>query len=330
MDPSLHPAPMAPWRAAQVIGLAATIGLIAALVAVPRTGLRLLWDVAIPLLPAVFLVQPGLWRNICPLATLNLLPNRWGTHRVLDDRLIPAAGALGIGLLALLVPARRFLFNTDGTLLAVTIIGVAVLAMLLGVVFDKKAGFCSGICPVLPVEKLYGQRPFFAVSNPRCVPCTVCTTRGCIDIAQSKSVAQTLGRQRKSHAWMQSSFGVFAAGFPGFVLGYNFSADGPLSSAGQVYQTVALWAVGSYLLTQFLVRALNLSGALAIRLLAAFAFALYYWFAAAVVSDHLGLPGWAPTVIRGAALLLTAFWLGRADRASPGRGLRGARSLRLP
>jgi hypothetical protein len=309
----LAPSSIAWWRLAQVFALLATFALVAALWVVPHTGLRLLWDVAIPLLPAAFLLHPALWRNICPLGTLNMLPNRWGAGRVLDDRLIPIAGGMGIVLLALMVPARRFLFNTEGPVLAATILGVALLALVLGAIFDKKAGFCSGICPVLPVERLYGQSPLLAVSNPRCLPCTMCTTRGCIDIAQAKSIAQTLGRARKSHAWLQSGYGIFAAGFPGFVTGYNLTQDGGLASAGPVYLTVALWTGGSYLATQVLVRAAGLSAAVALRLLGALAIGLYYWFVAPVVTDHLGLPGWAPIVVRTAALGLVAIWLWRAE-----------------
>jgi nitrite reductase (NADH) large subunit len=301
------------WRSAQLVGVGVTVALLAGLMAAPETATRLLWDGAIPLLPAVFLVHPGIWRNVCPLATLNMLPNRKGTGRGLNDRLVPVAGAIGIMLLALLVPARRFLFNHDGTALALTITGVAVLAVALGMVFDQKAGFCSGICPVLPVERLYGQDPLITVGNPRCNPCTTCVTRGCIDLAQSKSLAQVLGRSRKSHAWLQGHYGIFAASFPGFVAGYYLTPDGPLSSAGSVYLTVGLAAVVSYGISQAVVRLSGISAVVAIRLLGAIALGIYYWFAAEVVSTHLALPPWPPYAIRAAAFTLILWWLGRFD-----------------
>jgi hypothetical protein len=219
-----------------------------------------------------------------------------------------------------MVPARRFLFNENGPVLAITIVLVALLALVLGTFFDKKAGFCSSICPVLPVERLYGQKPLFDAGNPRCAPCTLCTTRGCIDFAQSKSIAQTLGRSRRSHAWLQSRYGLFAAGFPGFVIGYNLTENGSLATAGGVYLTVAVWSVASYLMSQVVVRALDLSAGLAIRLLAALAIALYYWFVAPVVTDHLALQEWAPAVIRTGALMLIGFWLWRTGWPAAGRG----------
>lgn len=297
------------WRAAQILVLLATAALVASLVVMPQTGLTLLWDVAIPILPAVFLIQPGIWRNVCPLATLGMLSNRRRGGLFLDNGRIPVAAAIGIILLALLVPARRFLFNADGPVLAATIAGVAALAMVLGAIFEKKAGFCSGICPVLPVERLYGQRPLLAVSNPRCIPCTMCTTRGCLDMAQSKSIAQTLGRQRRTFGWLRTPFGGFAAAFPGFILGYNLTRDVALASAGRVYLTVGVAALMSYGMVLLWVRLAKVRSIDAIRWLGALSFSLYYWFAAASVSQHLSLAPWAPAVIRGAALLLLLTWL---------------------
>ncbi len=299
------------WRAAQVVALLATLLLLAALVVAPRVGLLLLWDVAIPVLPAVFLIQPMIWRNICPLGTLNMLTNRREGGWVLKNGRIPPATVIGMLLLALMVPARRVLFNTDGPVLAATIVIVAVLALALGVLFDRKAGFCISICPVLPVERLYGQSPIVAMGNPRCSSCTGCVTRGCLDMSQEKSIAQTLGRDRESHAWLQIPFGVFAASFPGFVLGYNLTADGDLVDMWKVYAMVGLCSVGSYIASQLLVRSLNLGWKTAMRVFSATGFGLYYWFAAATVSEHLALPPWAPTLIRAMALILLVTWLSR-------------------
>jgi hypothetical protein len=314
---------MTRWRVAQALALLATGVLLGLLVWRPATGLTILWSIAIPILPAVFLVQPGLWRNLCPIATLSMLTNRRVGGRILDNGHVPLAGAIGVVLLALLVPARRFLFNSNGLALALAILGVVALAMTLGVLFDRKAGFCSGICPVLPVERLYGQRPLLAIGNPRCAPCTMCTSRGCLDIAQQKAIPQVLGRDRISHAWLGTHFGIFAAAFPGFVVGYNLTANGPVSSAGQVYLTIAGASLLSYGITVTLVRGLNLDATLAMRGLGAFAFAAYYWFAAVAISADLGLPDLAPVWIRGAALALLIAWmsrdLGSLARRRPGR-----------
>ena len=39
-----------------------------ALVVSPDDGLFVLWKLIIPVLPLLWLVAPGLWRNVCPLS----------------------------------------------------------------------------------------------------------------------------------------------------------------------------------------------------------------------------------------------------------------------
>ena len=41
-------------------------------------------------------------------------------------------------------------------------------AWMLGRRGERKAGFCNALCPILPVERLYGQAPLVAAGNPRC------------------------------------------------------------------------------------------------------------------------------------------------------------------
>ena len=59
--------------------LAITLGLVGAVAAGSRRlGLTLFWGLAVPLLPAVLVMAPGLWRQVCPMATLNQLPRQGG------------------------------------------------------------------------------------------------------------------------------------------------------------------------------------------------------------------------------------------------------------
>lgn len=62
------------WRAAQHAGLVATAALLAGLAATPAPALNLLWNAIVPILPAVFLVNVAIWRNVCTLGTLTMLP----------------------------------------------------------------------------------------------------------------------------------------------------------------------------------------------------------------------------------------------------------------
>lgn len=302
------------WRIAQAVGLLLLAGLMVGLVARPEPTLHVLWSVVIPLLPASFLVSPALWRGICPLATLNTLSNGLIERRALTAKWIPVGGATGVVLLALLVPARRFLFNTDAMALATVILLVAVAAVLLGALYDMKAGFCNSICPVLPVERLYGQAPLATLSNPRCPDCTLCTPRGCIDLSPTKSVVQTLGPARRSHAWLGTVFGVFAGSFPGFVLGYFTWQDVPFAAAGSVYLAIGLMAAGSYAITVLTVHALRLEFTLALAILGAAAAGLYYWFSAPALAIAVGLGPAMAFGLRVVALALVAVWLARAVR----------------
>lgn len=313
------------WRVAQFVGVVLTFVLLAGLLGAPGPTLDILWNAVIPLLPALFLVQPEIWRNTCPLATLNVLSGRRGRRRSLSPDAARRLGAIGILLLFTMVPARRYLFNTDGTALAVTIIAVAGLAFALGLFFNMKAGFCNAVCPVLPVERLYGQRPLLRVRNAHCRPCTLCTHRGCLDVAPKRSIEHAIGDASHSVRWLLTPYGIFTAAFPGFVIGYYTTTDVALSAAGSVYVHVGLWMLGSFVVTAVLVLIFRISGGAATLPIAAVSIALYYWFVAPVVAEALGLPTWSPGAIRSAAFVLVAVWLWQA-RGDP-RQTRAHRSF---
>jgi nitrite reductase (NADH) large subunit len=57
---------------------------------------------------------------------------------------------------------------------------VLALAFLGGVVFKGKSGWCTQFCPMLQVERFYGQSPLLVVRNSHCRPCVGCT-KNCYD-----------------------------------------------------------------------------------------------------------------------------------------------------
>lgn len=300
------------WRTAQVLGVVGTVALLFGLVVRPELSLRLLWDVAIPVLPAVFLANPLVWRNVCPLATINKFTgDRRGTAS-LPAEWTGAATIVGVALLLILVPARRFLFNENGLALAVTIAVVALLAGIAGMFFSAKAGFCNAICPVLSVERLYGQRPSVSISNARCSPCTTCTKRGCIDLSPEKSVAQIIGPRRKTARWLTTPFGAFAASFPGFVYAYNSVDDGPLSSALGVYGQFAMWCAISFGVVAAFTLIRPNRNEKTVLFLGALSIGLYYWYAAPTFVEGIALPAAVVVPFRAMALVLVLLWLWRA------------------
>ena len=302
------------WTIAQWVGIALTGGLLTGLVIAPELSLDILWNAVIPVLPAVFMISPALWRNVCPLATLNTLSGRARGKMKPDGALATTVQIGGIVLFFVMVPARRFVFNTDGLTLAVVIVAVAALALTLGFVFTSKAGFCNGVCPVLPVEKLYGQRPLIQIGNPRCQPCVMCTRVGCMDRTPNDAVRQVLGAKADSKAWLLTPFGVFAGVFPGFVWGYFTLTDVPLAEAGAVYLHVLQWMAASYTLTSLIVWAGNVSSKWMLRLLAVSALCLYYWYGSVGIADAWALPDAFVYAVRAAAIGLVVVWLGAAAR----------------
>jgi nitrite reductase (NADH) large subunit len=294
-----------------MIGLAA---LLATLVLAPDPALRTLWNIAVPLLPATFFLTPALWRGVCPLSTINALGNRVGRPRDMTDRETAVIGALGLVLFHLIVPARHLGLNTDGPLLAGALLAIGALALAMGAVYSSRSAFCNALCPVLPVERLYGQAPVLGLERGRCGACTVCTPRGCIDLADRKAMRQLLGAPRHGRTWLSTPFGIFAAALPGFIIAYYATPDLGFGSAVRVYATTLGASLASYALVSALVIGTAARPMRAIAGCAALSGALYYWYTAAVITRNLALPPMTVPVIRTVALLGIAAWTWRTLR----------------
>jgi hypothetical protein len=182
--------------------------------------------------------------------------------------------------------------------------------VLLGALFKVKSGFCNAVCPVLPVERLYGQRPILKVAHTRC--CTECTAT-CIDPSPQQAPLVALGESLDSNRWLTTPFGAFAAGFPGFVFGYFQTADGPLSSAVSVYATVFLGAAASYAIIAVITGLTRIPAARILPLLAALAVGTYYWFAAPQLTATLGFGATVGQTVRVLFTLFVFGWWVRAQ-----------------
>jgi len=303
-------------KIAQIVVLLATIALIAGLVIRPEESELVLWSIIIPVLPATFLVSPSIWRSVCPLATLNMLGDgRMAKRRLTREHLFWTEIA-GVTLLMLLVPARRFLLNENGLVLGILIAVIAVAAAGLGLIWSSKGGFCNSICPVLPVEKLYGQAPLIQIKNPRCQPCDACTLKGCYDLDVRKSLAFALrGNGNTKQPWKATPFALFGAAFPGFIVGFYSVEDTVLAEALTVYGTVLGYALISGIVFHGLFRLLNVRSDIAAFILGALCVSLYYWFSGPAIATSLGLDQAVGTGIRLTALLLVGFWIYRFIRS---------------
>lgn len=307
--------PQGAWHALRAVAVAAALGLAAVLCLQPELGLDLVWGLVIPVTPIVFLVAPGVWRNVCPLAALNQLPRLAGFTRglVQTPRLREYAYVIGMAGLLVLVAARKPLFNQSGVATAVLILGLMGLAFLGGVVFKGKSGWCSSICPLLPVQRLYGQTPFLTVANTHCQPCVGCT-KNCYDFNPKVAyLADQYDNDRHYVAYRR----FFAAIFPGFVLAYFMVPDPPEIPVGQMALQFLLYmgaslaafaALDTFVKTS-LVKLPALAGIAALN--------IFYWYGAPAMTEAAArisgepVSDWSAWIVRVGVAAISLIWLAR-------------------
>lgn len=305
------------WHAVRFVSIAVFIGVIVAAVVRPADALTFFWGLVIPVLPAVFLIAPGAWRNVCPLAGANQASRYLGvTKQVtapawLRNHGFTIASALFLGIAL----SRKVLFNRNGVALAVLLGTLLVGAALGGRFLKGKSGWCSSICPLLPVQRVYGQTPFVGVANSHCRPCVGCT-KNCYDF--NPRVAYVADMHDPDQGF-RGPRRLFVGAFPGLVLGYFLVPDAGKLSDLEVYGRCALWIGGTIAIFAILDNVVRLSPNLLPPLFGATAFTLFYWFGSSKVAAALGkLVGgdWNDIVapVRVSAAVLAAVWLVRSWR----------------
>jgi hypothetical protein len=301
------------WRAVRALVLAGTGGLLLALAVRPALGLALLWAVAVPLLPLVFLAAPGLWRNLCPMAALGQAPRVLGLTRgrPMPRWLREHGYAVAVGLFVAALVARTQGLDRSALASGALVAGALVAAVAGGLAFRGKVGWCASVCPLRPVEEVYGHAPLVRVERGHCRPCVGCVGR-CPDLRPDAVHGAALHRLRPGGRPLR-----FAAALPGLVVGLHLAPSGawaiPVLAAGAA---AALAGAGA------LRRAMRLGVRRELALSAAASFALFYWWnAPAVVEAVAGLGGWPPPaaaawLARAGALMLALGWLARAWRGA--------------
>lgn len=209
------------WRIIQVLVWLIGAAMLLSLFLRPRLGLLIFWNILIPVAPALFVLAAGIWRNVCPLAITNLLPRHWGLSQrnKLSARQLGMLNLASVLLLFSIVPLRHAVFNTNGVATGLLIISLAFMGVVLGFFYEWKSAWCSGLCPVHPVEKLYGSNVAFSVPNAHCDKCMNCVVP-CPDstpnIHPSASVKTIY---HKLSGWL------IVGGLPGFIWGWFHVPD---------------------------------------------------------------------------------------------------------
>ena len=277
--------PLAVWRGVRVVSLASYLLLIVALIVWPTTGLTVFFGLVVPLLPVVFFVAPGIWRNICPLSSANQSPRVLGfTLGRTAPRWVRERGyLLAMGLFFGIAGARLALFNDNGTATGVLLAGVVVSAFTGGVLFKGKSGWCSSICPLLPLQRVYGQTPFVLSPNSHCQPCLACT-RNCFDF--QPQLAQQADLHDPDARWSQPRR-LFASALPGFVLGFFTVLGEPSLSTEEMYGRLALFVLGSVGGFFVLETVLGISAGMVTAVWGAIAITIFYWYSSVTFGDAL-------------------------------------------
>lgn len=310
--------PIAVWHVLRLCAVLTAIGVAVLLLIAPQLGLLLFWGFFIPLAPLLFLVAPGLWRNLCPMATLNQTPRLFGFSRSMTPPkwLMEYNYVIGIAALLLLIPARKALFNQSGPATALLILSALTLAFLGGLLLKGKSGWCSSICPLLPVQRLYGQAPFYVVPNSHCQPCVGCA-KHCYDF--NPTIAY-LADQYDDDPHYVAYRRFFAGAFPGLIVAFYTLPNPPAISVWTLYLQIGLAiliSVGSFFALDAFVK---LTPIKLPALYGAVALNLYYWFNLPLLAGRLeGLLNlsiaaawiWSAQV---AVLGLTVLWLARTYR----------------
>lgn len=319
------------WRLAQGASVATALGVVALLVFREDLGLFLTWHVLVPLVPLSLLLAPQVWRNLCPIAVVHQLPVhlRFGGTRRVPARVQRTAPAVAAALFYAIVPLRLTVFDVSGPALAAFVVAVLAVAFIGAVLVTGKGGWCATFCPVLPVERLYGQHPVIDAPHAHCDDCTGCI-RSCYDLKPERSMDELVRGRRGRSGVLRRPMGLFAAAFPGFVLGYFTAGEAGVAGA---YAWILAHAAASALVVAAVQRATGASDRVAVRVPAAVAAGLYYWFVvpsiAAAAREVLSAapPAGAVRVAQVACLAVAAFWfldIGRRVR------LQGAGRIRRP
>lgn len=276
---TLSPRTLLYWRIAQVFVWLVGAFILLCLLFFPSTGILLFWDILIPVAPALFVVGTGVWRNVCPLATTNLLPR----HLELSKRKRLTLTQLGqLNLLAVIilyaiVPLRHALFNNSGMATSILIISMVITGVALGLVYEWKSAGCSGLCPVHPVEKLYGENVSASLPNAHCTSCRNCVIP-CPD--STPNINAFSGDKTFYH---QVSGFLITGGLPGFIWGWFHVPDEANITSLANFLAVYKMPLTGMVLTLFLYAAILRIGGTAIenkltRVFAAAAVSFYYGY----------------------------------------------------
>jgi nitrite reductase (NADH) large subunit len=302
------------WTVLRWFGVACALGIVTASIIAPSLGLLIFWGVFVPIVPLVFLVAPALWRNVCPMASLNQIPRTLGFTRglTLPLRVQQYAPLISAGLFLAIVPFRKVLLESSGPALAVFLVSVLALALLGGIIFKGKSGWCSQFCPMLQVERFYGQSPLLVVRNSHCRPCVGCT-KNCYDF---NPTAAYLADLYDENPRLSANRKLFAGAMPWLIFAFFTQPELPDITATSVlflYGRILFFVAAGIGVFMAVEAVSNLSSYKLVLVHVVVALNLFYWFVAPRAVQQFGLGETSlQYALQAAVAVLTVVWFLRA------------------
>lgn len=312
------------WRIAQILVGIIGLGIFFSLILFPEIGIHAFWNILIPVAPALFVVAVGLWRNVCPLASTSLLSRHLGfaKNKELNTKQQGRLQLISVILLLLIVPLRHTIFDTNGPATALVIGILALIAIYVSFKYNWKSAWCSGLCPIHPVEKLYGRKSLFVLPNAHCKYCVKCVNP-CPD---STSSIHPLYKKKKTLS-RKITGTLMIGGFPGFIWGwfhvqdyYNNEGWEHLISTYAYPFIAMIITLGLFLvIKKALVKKHEI---ILINLFATAAVSTYYWYRlpaligfglfqgdGMLVDLSQSLPNWTPVLLQISTTLFFIWWM---------------------
>jgi len=264
------------WRIVQILVWLVGVIILFSLIFYPTIGLHLFWNILITIAPILLVVAVGVWRNICPMASTALFPRHMGfsKRKKLSVQQTGKLHLIAVIALFVIVPLRHAIFDVNGLATALLIMSLGSIAVIVGLFYDWKGTWCSSLCPVYPVEKLYGLNNKLSLPNAHCNECSRCVTP-CPDTTPG---INSLSSKKTSYDRVAGLFMVGA--FPGFVWGW-FQVPAYGGSIG-IEQLIAIYKMPllGLILTSvfFFVLKRFLREKVLTTIFSATAVSCYYWF----------------------------------------------------
>jgi len=301
--PRLLPASL--WYAARGLVFIGALGCAAWLLVAPKTGLTFFWGLVVPSLPALLVIAPGVWRQVCPMALSNQIPRMLNFSRAKDLPPLLKSNAFAIAILLFVgaVLLRASLLNRDATVLAMFLLACLVVPFFGGLIFKGRSGWCGTICPLGPIQRVYGQAPLVVVPNGYCPTCLGCQ-KTCYDFNPRGAIFSDINDDDPRYAGQRR---FFYGLLPGLILGYFLQEQSPSYGLG-VHALIIIGAcIASAGLFNFLLNFLYVSPYRLANSFGAIALTAFYFFSLPNMLRALGTLGGftMPDWLAGSAGLLS-------------------------